>query len=258
MRIALFAATVWEVSAVRDAFPSMRRRSVDGHRVYVGSVGSREYWLIQTGVGGRKAAESAAWLLQQRVFNLAVSTGFACALIPAEIGMLLVASEVVSMGPEVSSPVQVPGAERDAFLAYVGERERGARYGTFLSVDQIVGQASEKHRYAEATAAVGLDMESGALAREARHHGVPFVIARTVSDLLDENLPLDFNLFLVPSSWARGLVVFLTDVPRSVRGLIRLRRQSARAAARLTDFFHTYMHAAGALLPLPTATREPA
>jgi adenosylhomocysteine nucleosidase len=196
--------------------------------------------------------------LHRGAFDLAVSTGFACALVPAEIGALLVGSEVVSMQAEASDPVQVPGSERDAFLAYVGEREPAARYGRFVSVDRIVGQASDKRRYARATAAMGLDMESGALAREARQHAVPFVIARTVSDLLDEDLPLDFNLFLTPSHWLRGIVVFLANARRSVRGVMRLRRQSIQAAARLTGFFRAYIDAAGQLRTYPGTTRESA
>lgn len=258
VRIALFAATAWEVSAVRDALPSMRLRRIEGHRVYVGSTGGREYWLMRTGIGDRKASESAAWLLHYGRFDLAVSTGFVCALVPAEIGALLVGSEVVSMQPVASGLVQVPGSEREAFLAYVGEREPAARYGTFLSVDRIIGEASEKHRYARATAAMGLDMESGALAREARHHAVPFVIARTVSDLLDEDLPLDFNLFLTPTRWLQGALVFLTHARRSVHGMMRLRRQSLQAAARLTGFFRAYMAAAGQPRIYPGTTRESA
>lgn len=242
-RIALFAATVWEVSAVRAALP-MKSWTTGGRRLYVGRCGDREYWLLRTGVGFAKASQAASWLFGQQQFDLAVSTGFACALVPAEIGGLLVGSEVILMPTKGHpEPFEVPGAERDTFLAFAGEHVPRARCGRFLSVDRIIGRASEKREYARATAALGLDMESGALAREAQRRQVPFVIARTVSDLVDEDLPLDFNLFRRPSGWLRALTTLLSS-PRSFGGLNRLRRQSRLAAAGLTKFFGAYAQAA--------------
>ena len=105
-----------------------------------------------------------------------------------------------------------------------------------MSVGHIVWRASEKARYAQMTGAIGLDMESAALAREAKHAQVPFVILRTASDLLDEDLPLDFNLFLRPTGWLKGIGSVLA-APSSLAGLGRLRRQSRSAAEKLTEFF---------------------
>jgi adenosylhomocysteine nucleosidase len=244
-RIALFAATVWEVSAVRAALPDAATRTVGGRRVVVGSAGEREYWLVRTGVGHEQAAQASGWLFHQQRFHLAVSTGFACALVPAEIGGLLVGHEVLSMpangdaGPE---PLGVPGPERDSFLAFACGRIAGARIGPFLSVDRIVGRAADKREYARVTGAMGLDMESAALARESQRAQVPFVIARTVSDLLDEDLPLDFNLFLTAAGWLAGAGTVLA-APWRLRGLGRLRRQSRLAADRLTEFFRGYITA---------------
>jgi adenosylhomocysteine nucleosidase len=114
--------------------------------------------------------------------------------------------------------------------------------GRFVSTDRIVGSASEKRRFARATDAIGLDMESAALAVEAQRAQVPFVIVRTVSDLLDEDLPLDFNLFLRPTGWLQGVAAVVGN-PSSVAGLCRLRRQSQAAAKNLTVFFRRYAQA---------------
>jgi adenosylhomocysteine nucleosidase len=108
-----------------------------------------------------------------------------------------------------------------------------------LSVGRIVCRASEKKQLARSSGAVGLDMESAALAREARKARVPFVVVRTVSDLADEDLPLDFNLFLRPAGWLAGIGSVLV-APSRLAGLSRLRRQSRLAAANLTRFFATY------------------
>jgi adenosylhomocysteine nucleosidase len=112
----------------------------------------------------------------------------------------------------------------------------------------VVGIASDKREFAESTNAIGLDMESAALAAEAQRAQVPFMIIRSVSDLLDEDLLLDFNLFLRPTGWLKGLGTVLA-APSCLFGLGRLRRQSAVAAQALTDFFRRY---AAAMATEPT------
>jgi len=69
---------------------------------------------------------------------------------------------------------------------------------------------------------------------------VPFAIARTISDLVDEDLPLDFNLFLTPTGWLSG-VRSLVAHPSGFAGLNRLRKQSREAAERLTELFASYI-----------------
>ena len=210
--------------------------------VLVCTVGSREYWLVQTGVGPEKASLVAARLLGHQPFSLAVSTGFACALIATEVGALLAGRDVVragGQGVDVRQAIEVPGAEGDMVMALVEGARPAGHIGRFVSTEYIVGSASEKRRLSLSTGAIGLDMESAALAAEAQRAQVPFVIIRTASDLLDEDLPLDFNLFLRPTAWLKGVGAMLAN-PSSVMGLLRLRRQSQAAAINLTAFFKCY------------------
>ena len=94
---------------------------------------------------------------------------------------------------------------------------------------------------AAGTGAVGLDMESAALGAIAKEQRVPFLVARTVSDLLDEDLPLDFNLFLTPKTWPQGLWQAACR-PSCLPGMLRLRRQSHVAAVRLTRFMEVFLN----------------
>jgi adenosylhomocysteine nucleosidase len=241
-RIAIFAATFWEVKAVEAAFQAGIERCIDGIPVLVFTAGSREYWLARTGVGPEKAGLAAARLLGHQPFSLAVSTGFACALITTKVGALLAGRDVVQAGgrgADVCQAIEVPGAERDMVMALVEGAKPAGHIGRFVSTEYIVGSASEKRRFSHSTGAIGLDMESAALAAEAQRAQVPFVIIRTASDLLDEDLPLDFNLFLRPTAWLKGVGAILGN-PSSVMGLLRLRRQSQAAAINLTAFFQRY------------------
>ena len=198
-------------------------------------------------MGFQNARQAAVRILRGRSFHLMVSTGFACALKDASIGGLLVGYEALYMsGREqvCSAAIEVPGVERDALMAVLADLVPSALVGRFVSTDQIVARASEKARFAACTQAIGLDMESWALAEEAQRGQIPFVIVRSVSDGVDEDLPLDFNLFLRPAGWFKGLKTVLFT-PSCLLGIDRLRRQSAVAGRTLTEFFQRYRESVG-------------
>ncbi len=238
----MFAATPWEMGALQAAFPLGSEERVSGVPAYVCQAGQREYWLARTGVGPDNATRAAARVLAHQPFSLAVSTGFACALVPTEIGTLLVGRDVTfvcAQSLEQSCAIDVPEIERDTVVEQATDAGLPCHVGRFVTSDRIIGNSSEKDRLARSTRAIGLDMESAALAAEAQRAQVPFMIVRAVSDLLDEDLPLDFNLFLRPTGWLRGIAAVLS-APSSLLGLGRLRRQSQVAAGTLTVFFQHY------------------
>ena len=131
------------------------------------------------------------------------------------------------------------GAVRAGLVIVTQDAGMVARVGTVVSSAIVVWQAQEKLRLRRLTDATGLDMESAAVAAVAQERGVPMAIVRTVSDLVDEDLPLDFNLFLRPTGWAKGMQALIRR-PSSFVGLNRLRKQSRVAADRLTEWFQCY------------------
>src|SRR5581483_11281300 len=116
----------------------------------------------------------------------------------------------------------------------------------FVSTSRVVCLGAEKRALAARTGAIAVDMESAALGAAARQAGVPFLIVRTASDLAEEDLPLDFNLFLTPVSWLRGLAQGMR--PAAWRGLRRLRSQATVASARLSLFFREWLSAESATM----------
>ena len=241
-RVALFVATSWELEAVQAGFPAGAERRIEGTSVWVCPAGSREYWIVRTGMGLENATQAAVRVLRHQSFCLAVSTGFACALIAVDVGALLAGYDVAlarGQGADVSPMIAVPGIEREVVVELVKHGASFGHIGRFVSTDRVVTSAAEKRRFAQVTGAIGLDMESAALAAEAHRAQVPFVVVRAVSDLVDEDLPLDFNLFLRPTGWLKG-VAAIVGRPSSLTGLRRLHRQSRMAAKNLTAFFQRY------------------
>jgi adenosylhomocysteine nucleosidase len=179
-----------------------------------------------------------------------MSIGFACALTPSGLGDLLIGTDALlasgatgvpnmADGRNQLSPVRCDVVFGEAALHAAKAAGVSARTGRIMTAGRVLVQATEKQAVAAASGAVGLDMESVALGAIAMEHRVAFLIARTVSDLVDEDLPLDFNLFLRPSGWARGALGLLR--PASLVGLQRLRRQTALASERLTTFLERFL-----------------
>jgi adenosylhomocysteine nucleosidase len=252
--IAIFAATRWELQAVRRALPTDRVATIAGVRCHIGQSGDRTYWLIQTGVGPEAAGIAARRVLTAQAMSLVMSTGFACALAAAQVGDLILGTEVSPVDLEgmwmKGEPLLCDEAVRSGCSAVAQDAGMVVRTGTVVSAPRVLWQAEDKRRLHRLTDATGLDMESAAIASVAREQGMPMAIVRTVSDLVDEDLPLDFNLFLRPTGWPRGIWSLISR-PSSFAGLNRLRQQSRVAADRLTEWFQHYAEAGGGLRRVP-------
>ena len=245
--IAIFTATRWELQAVRRALATDRVSTIAGVRCHIGQQGDHTYWLIQTGVGPDAASTAAGRVLTEQAMSLVMSTGFACALVPARVGDLIVGTAVSSVHYDGTwtmrdDRVLCEGSVRAGLLTVAQDAGMVARVGAVVSSGTVVWQAEDKRQLRRLTDATGLDMESAAVAAVAQERGVPLAIVRTVSDLVDEDLPLDFNLFLRPTGWIKGIQA-LIGRPSSFVGLNRLRKQSRVAADRLTEWFERYAKA---------------
>jgi adenosylhomocysteine nucleosidase len=238
----VFTATRWEFDAVRRALRDVRAQARHGARVVAGRRGCWEVVLAQTGVGPEKAAAVCREVLRAHPVELVVSAGLACALAPACIGDLLVGTDVRRVADDRAvEPVKWPCAGGIVTAAAAAAERAGlsVKAGSFVSAQRILWHAAEKQAMAEMTGAIGLDMESAALAEAAVERNVPFAIVRSVSDLVDETLPVDFNLFLKPADWLKGLAACVA-APSCVGGFLRLRAQMRAASGRMSRFFERF------------------
>jgi adenosylhomocysteine nucleosidase len=243
--IGVFAATRWEVEAVRQAFFVTETRLIGTVRCLIARRPHLDWWIIPMGVGPERAAATARMVLAKQAFAAIWSTGFACALRSANIGDVLMGT-YATMSDDRTGGVAFPCTP--AMIEWVRRslenRHIALQIGPFVSVPQVLCRADQKREMADRVGAIGLDMESAALGLAASERQIPFGIVRTVSDLVDEDLPLDFNLFLRPSGWAKGVAACLAH-PTSLIGLNRLRRQSRSAGAQLTAVYRAFTDLAG-------------
>jgi adenosylhomocysteine nucleosidase len=240
--VGIFAATRWEFQAIYAALADLGLAPSDdtagGLRRVVNRQGHCRISMVQTGVGPDRATRAIGQLVETEACDLIVSAGFACALTRSAIGDLLVGTEAVRMSLSPPQAIETvpcdPGFQKIA-LDLAHSAALPARAGRIATVEHVLVEARQKHAAADASHAIGLDMESAALGLVAAERRIPFLIVRTVSDLVDEELPADFNRFLTRNGWLPGIVTLMR--PSSLHGLWRLKRQAADAGASCTHFF---------------------
>lgn len=107
--------------------------------------------------------------------------------------------------------------------------------GMLYAGDDIAATTEQKSALAKSTLCSAIDLESGAVARVAERHTIPFAVIRAICDPADRNLPPAAMAALD----AKGAIAFLRVAasilahPLQLPGLIALGRDAARARAAL-------------------------
>jgi adenosylhomocysteine nucleosidase len=169
------------------------------------------------GAGG---AEAAAERAVGRGATALLSFGLAGGLAP---GLLIVPGMVIDI-TERRWPA-------DLALA----RRFGDPAGAILATPEIVSSAAAKRAAWQASGAEAADMESGAVARVAARHGLPFAVLRAICDPAERDLPpasltaLDDRGRIQPMALLRSLA----RNPAQIGALIRVGRDAALARRAL-------------------------
>jgi adenosylhomocysteine nucleosidase len=100
------------------------------------------------------------------------------------------------VGDRLTGAVALPcdAGWRDALAAALPD----ARVGAFFADGRMIDTVAEKERLGHAHAALAVDMESHVAARVAAAHGLPFAIARIVSDEVGHLLPPAITVSMRP------------------------------------------------------------
>lgn len=243
-RVGIFAATRWERQAIQHVlFIDTIQRGAEYCRV-IGRRGRCHVFLIQTGIGPANARAVCRAAFKDQALDMAISSGLACALTASFVGELFIGTDVLAVRSdgtkEIGTSVICDRTLTDMALRAAHAEGLPARAGRFVSLPRIVCRGEDKRRVATETDAMALDMESAAIGAMAAEHRVPFVVIRAASDLLDEDLPMDFNLFLEPADWLKGAWACVAR-PARLLGLRRMRTQMHTASQRITTVFERFL-----------------
>lgn len=242
--IAVFVATPWEFHAIGQALPASRVERIDGVKWRRWVNASCFVAVIQTGVGPAKAQAACRAVFDKRPWTAFIASGFAGALVPSQIGDLVIPEQVVcrdsnNVGSFLNSSILCSSFYRQKAQNTAQLSGNTVLSGRLVTVRNIVWLAQDKQAIGRAFEANSLDMESAAIGTSAAQRGVPFFVVRSVSDRVEEDLPLDLNLFCQPGTFFQGAWAVATT-PWIWPAFNRLRRQKNVASAKLTQFFETF------------------
>jgi adenosylhomocysteine nucleosidase len=257
-RIAILGALDREIRGIRRALDNPRKISIPGLMGWSGFIGSREVFLVQTGIGPISAGSAAEKVLTKISPQAILSVGFACAL----RSKILIGDIILSVAMAQSSPDGTligrvlenhfisfkslsgyPFHELDSLvdpkgsLAFLGKEKGFNVYtGLILTLDHMVQKAQDKKILAKQTHAVALDMESAVIGEKAKGFQIPFLALRGISDLLDEDLEVEFDRIIHPDGSFRfwSGVPYLFSHPLTFFELYRLKQQTQLASKNLT------------------------
>jgi len=205
--------------------------------IFATRIGGADVNVLLTGIGGKSAWVEATKVVWDGDVDICISSGLAGALRSEyQLGDVLVAREVqaISWKRVVAS---------DGRLVQLAE-EHGARaVNSFYSADRIISLSSEKRELGMLADAV--EMESGEVLYEAAAFGAKGIAIRSISDVADEDLPIDFNKVTTPTGEV-SIPRILGEVarhPLSTPALVRFGNQSRVAAEKLAAFLDHYVEA---------------
>jgi adenosylhomocysteine nucleosidase len=238
--ILIFYAFAREVGAFKRRLADRAALGIDGLRGFRGRLGSAEIVGIATGLGIRRAADTARRALQTfAAADLVIATGLAGALSeelqPGDLVLgdcLLLDDECPGLAP---ATIAIPPGDLARFKAALEAHPLKFATGTILTAAQILKDGAAKRTARATTGALAVDMESAAIATEADRCGMRFACVRAVLDTVDEEI-VGAEL-AGPDGEVRPLAAagFVLRNPGAVIGLARMMRSLNRATAALAN-----------------------
>ncbi|MCK9606249.1 MAG: phosphorylase [Methylomonas sp.] len=142
------------------------------------------HWVIYAGAGFRNAAAAAQLLADKGVQSL-ISWGCAAGLAPdIKPGDLLLASKIDNGQQQFDTDNQL-----SASLYQTLPDTIRVHTGKLYSCDRLISCSREKQRIHQQYDAMGLDMESAAIADVALRANLPFMAVRGIADPVSQTLP---------------------------------------------------------------------
>ncbi len=191
------------------------------------------------GNGTPDGAERAAEALIAKGTTALLSFGLAGGLDPA-----LTAGDIV-----------IPAAVIERGITYTTDTGLSARIGAVaglvIATERVVATRAAKSALRADTAACAVDLESGAVARVAARHKIPFAVLRAICDPAGRDLPPAALVALDDAgviAIARVAALILRR-PGQIPALIRLAGDAAAARRALVGRVDRIVHTGGLVVP---------
>jgi adenosylhomocysteine nucleosidase len=208
---------------------------------YVTEIGGAEVDVVLTGAGSKQARIVASRAMnREEEINFCISSGLAGALRPhLQIAQVVVARALFAEPANVEEITNL--IEVSAPLLAFAQESGATVVERFYSAERVIARSEEKRFWGKAAEAV--EMESYEILSVATESGIPAVAIRSISDTVDEDLPLDMNRIFSDEGQVSipRVIGEVVRHPGSVPSLMRLGQNSKAAAESLARFLDGYV-----------------
>ncbi len=216
-----------------DVLQGMLTILAGGLTIREGGLGGRRIAMILAGAGQHNARRATEILIDGHHPTRVVSAGFAGGLSPTlQRNDILIADRLLNLdGGELS--VELPPGLAAAAT------QPGVRRGTLLTVDRVIRTPHDRQALFRRTRALGVDMETFAVAEVCAARQVAFSSIRVTNDAADQALPRDVEHLLAQKTAAARLGAALGALlhrPGSAKDMYQLRENALIASGRLAKF----------------------
>jgi nucleoside phosphorylase len=236
--ILIFYAFAREAAAFRRRLEDRSALGIDGLRGFRARLGAADIVGIATGLGVRRAADTARRAMQSFASaNLVIAAGLVGAL-SAELrpGDLVLADSLILDAERAeleSETIAIPPADLASYKAALMAHRLTFATGPILTAGRILKDGVAKRDARARTGALAVDMESAAVAAEAHRFGLRFACIRAVLDTVDEEIVGAELAGPDGEVRPRAAMGFVLRNPKAVVGLARMMRSLNRATAAL-------------------------
>ncbi len=202
------------------------------------AAGRADFSILIVGIGRQNAEKSVRDFLATQAPERVLTCGFAGGLNPD----LKLGEVVFEMLPGSCRSDEAPTKTRNIFEpTHAGCYEQliaaGAKPATFFCADRIATTVAEKKALRVQTGADVVEMESAAIHAVCRERGLPCITVRVISDMANEDLPLDFNALAKPDKSLDfgNLAWAIAKSPGKIPQLMALQKKTQFAAEQLAS-----------------------
>jgi len=241
--ILVFCAFGAEYGPLRARLRGAGPLGVEGLVGSRGRIGKHEIALVKTGIGTRRAQETARRALDSiHNIDLVAITGVAGALHPElRVGNVVFVDRLLTRRQEsfhAERVVEIPRELFQTFSAALTGAALSFSPGALLTSHRAIVSVEDKRLAAVQSGAIAVDMESAAIGEETSIRGLPFLCLRTILDQADQALVgaalADENGYVRPLAAVKSVVTnpaMLVGAARLMRNL----RTSTRALASVVE-----------------------
>lgn len=220
----------------------------DGFLVRQGDWKGRRIAVAVSGAGRKAAARAAESLILGHRPAWILSAGFCGGLGPKLRRHDILVADRITFDDGTELPVELGPVRSASCLS-----GKGLHVGRLLTVDQIVRRPREKRALGETHDALGVDLESFAVAEVCARRQTRFLAVRVVSDAVDDRLPREVERLsrhkTRAAQFGAAVGAFLNR-PGALKEMYRLKENALASSDRLAKFLAALI---GHLVPPPQA-----